>query len=207
MKTATRLGLGGVEEGTGEALSEMISRFGQWITYKDDKSFREMFLDGEAREAYLDAFLGGFLMELVGGAGETVYAGDARIPKNDPGKTSQMQKTDVTAVQGQVTAHTETGKATTASRSDDAPRKVQMAEPMLSADSKATLDTAQADADLTESNPETLPRSQTEGEVPYLTTDLWTGELEGLWTETDVQTADTQKPLRYEDHSLRIRRI
>lgn len=31
--------------------------------------------------------------------------------------------------------------------------------------------------------------AQPEGAVPYLTTDHWTGELEGLWTETDARTA------------------
>ena len=63
---------------------------------------------------------------------------------------------------------------------------------------------------------------QPEGDVPYLTSDHWTGELEGLWTETDPRTAadtaidmdsvygtdirtetDTkaveQQPMRYED--------
>ena len=30
---------------------------------------------------------------------------------------------------------------------------------------------------------------QPEGDVPYLTSDHWTGELEGLWTEADPRTA------------------
>ena len=40
--------------------------------------------------------------------------------------------------------------------------------------------------------------------MPYFTSDHWTGELEGLWTENTADTVDTgavdrQQPLRYED--------
>ena len=35
----------------------------------------------------------------------------------------------------------------------------------------------------------TISRVQPEGNVPYFTSDHWTGELEGLWTVTDTRTA------------------
>ena len=51
------------------------------------------------------------------------------------------------------------------------------------------------------SMPDLTDAPKTSGDqVPYLSSDHWTGELEGLWMETDAQMADTQKPLRYEEH-------
>ena len=37
------------------SLTYMPGRFGQWITYQDDKSIQEMLFSGEAREAYTEA--------------------------------------------------------------------------------------------------------------------------------------------------------
>ena len=49
-------------EGTEESLSELIGKFGQWLTYQDDKTLSEMFLSEEAFESYFDAYFGGFVL-------------------------------------------------------------------------------------------------------------------------------------------------
>ena len=48
-----------VGEGGEEVASSIISKFGQWITYQDEKTIEEMFASEEAFDEYLESFIGG----------------------------------------------------------------------------------------------------------------------------------------------------
>ena len=54
------------------SLTYMPGRFGQWITYQDNKTIQEMLFSGEAREAYLDSFLSGFALGFPSAGIDTV---------------------------------------------------------------------------------------------------------------------------------------
>ena len=70
-----------------------------------------------------------------------------------------------------------------------------------SAGTMTNADIRDADAPM----PDLTDAPKTSGDqVPYLSSDHWTGELEGLWTESATEagntgTVDKQQPLRYED--------
>ena len=211
-KTLAKAGLGGIGEGNEEIASEVISRLGQWLTYQNDKTIREMLLSGEAREAYLDSFLGGLALGAPAGAVDTVLSeNDGSTPKKTQGKPLQNQttgpNTDV-LTQPQVTKPGETGKTTTASRPDDAPRRVLLTEPEGTVDT--TIETnkpatapktpqIQPEAAIPDTAQDT-PKTQTD--IPYYTTDTWTNDLNGVWTDTDAVDTNADSavtPVRYED--------
>lgn len=54
-------------EGFEELVSDGFTKFGQWLTYQDEKTFKEMFLSEEAMEQYVDSFIGGMFL---GGLGQ-----------------------------------------------------------------------------------------------------------------------------------------
>ena len=54
------------------SLTYTPGRFGQWITYQDNKTIQEMLFSGEAREAYLDSFLSGFALGFPSAGIDTV---------------------------------------------------------------------------------------------------------------------------------------
>ncbi|MBQ3488505.1 MAG: hypothetical protein IJA71_09505, partial [Clostridia bacterium] len=226
LKGLAGMAVGGTGEGAEEVLSEVISRFGQWITYMDDKTFTEMLLSGDAREAYTDSFIGGLLLGIPSGVARAVSTkNDGDPSEKTRGAPVQERTADPGVAQSQVTAPAEAKRPTTASRAEDALRRVHMGEAVdlvgsetKSRSAEMTTDTDAAVPDRTEA-----PKAvQPEGDVPYFTSDHWTGELEGLWTETDTRTAadtaidmdriygpdirtetDTkaveQQPMRYED--------
>jgi hypothetical protein len=64
LKKVTEFGLEHVllGEGTEEAFTEAIGRFGQWLTYQDDKTLGEMLTSKEARDSYIESYIGGFVL-------------------------------------------------------------------------------------------------------------------------------------------------
>ena len=49
-------------EGTEEVLEEIGGNFAKWLTYQDDKTFKEMFASPEALDSYIESYIGGTLM-------------------------------------------------------------------------------------------------------------------------------------------------
>lgn len=49
-------------EGTEEVLEEIGGNFAKWLTYQDDKTFKEMFASPEALDSYIESYIGGALM-------------------------------------------------------------------------------------------------------------------------------------------------
>jgi len=172
LKGLAGMAVGGTGEGAEEVLSEVISRFGQWITYMDDKTFTEMLLSGDAREAYMDSFIGGFLLGIPSGAARVISTKD----DSDTSKATregpvQERTADLEVTQPQAAAPAETGRPTTASRTGGAPRRVRMGEPV----DLVGNDTKSRSAEMT---------TDTDASVP---------------DRTDVQKTVEQQPMRYED--------
>lgn len=61
-KGLANFGIDLVGESAEEVLSEIGSRLGQWATYQDDKTFKEMFLSEEAFDAYMESAVGGAVL-------------------------------------------------------------------------------------------------------------------------------------------------
>ena len=104
----------------------------------------------------------------------------------------QERTADPGVAQPKVTAPAEAKRPTTASRAEDALRRVHMGEPVDLVGSDAKVRSAEMTTDTDAAVPdraETPKAVQPEGDVPYFTSDHWTGELEGLWTEADTRTA------------------
>ena len=80
LRTGLKLGLDAVGEGYEEVLSENIGRFGQWLTYQDDKTLSEMLWSEEAMEAKIEAFLGG---AALGGVSSGFKAVDSAVKGRD----------------------------------------------------------------------------------------------------------------------------
>ena len=74
VRGAAKLGMDIVGEGAEEVLSEGIGRFGQWLTYQDDKTLGDMLTSEEAVDSYVEAFLGGAMLGGVGSATQAVGA-------------------------------------------------------------------------------------------------------------------------------------
>ena len=90
-RTALKLGLDVVGEGAEEVLSEDISRFGQWLTYQDDKTLTEMLWSEEAMNEKIEAFIGG---AMLGGAGSGINVARSSAVGRDAttGLTSNEEK-------------------------------------------------------------------------------------------------------------------
>ena len=71
IRTLLRCGINIGGEGFEEALSNIVERFGRWLTYQNDQSLQELFTSDEAKEQAWDAFLGGVFL---GGAGTGIQA-------------------------------------------------------------------------------------------------------------------------------------
>ncbi|MBR2388153.1 MAG: hypothetical protein IKB02_05460 [Clostridia bacterium] len=74
VRSAAKLGMDVVGEGAEEWLSEDIGRFGQWLTYQDDKTLTEMLWSEEAMEAKIEAFIGGGMLGGVGSVTQGIQA-------------------------------------------------------------------------------------------------------------------------------------
>ncbi len=61
-----KVGVDVAGEGLEEVLSEAIGRFGQWLTYQDDKTIGEMLASEEAMDSYIESFIGGAALGGVG---------------------------------------------------------------------------------------------------------------------------------------------
>ena len=66
-RTGLKLGLDFLGEGAEEWITEDISRFGQWLTYRSDEELQELLFSEEAMDAKIEAFLAGGI--LGGGMG------------------------------------------------------------------------------------------------------------------------------------------
>ena len=76
VRTLAKLGVDMAGEGGEEFLSSALSRFGQWLTYQDDKTLGEMLFSEEAFDEYLNSFIGG---AVLGGGSNVVNTGKAHI--------------------------------------------------------------------------------------------------------------------------------
>ena len=72
VRNALKFGIDVAGEGIEEWLSEDISRFGQWLTYQDDKTLGEMLFSEEAMDAKIEAFIGGAALGGTGSGGRVV---------------------------------------------------------------------------------------------------------------------------------------
>lgn len=70
-RNAAKMGMDVAGEGLEEVLSEDISRFGQWLTYQDEKTLTEMLWSEEAMDAKIQAFISG---GVLGGGGSVTNA-------------------------------------------------------------------------------------------------------------------------------------
>ena len=61
-------------EGMEEMLSQDISSFGQWLTYRDEEELNELLFSEEAMDEKIQAFLGGVLMGGVSNVGNAIKA-------------------------------------------------------------------------------------------------------------------------------------
>jgi predicted DNA binding protein len=62
LKGLMKFGLDAGGEGIEEVFSSVASRFGQWLTYQDDKTIRDMLFSEEAFDEYLESAIGGGLL-------------------------------------------------------------------------------------------------------------------------------------------------
>ena len=64
VKKLTKFGISDLllGEGSEEVFSEAIGRFGQWMTYQDDKTLNEMIFSKDAFDSYLESYIGGFIL-------------------------------------------------------------------------------------------------------------------------------------------------
>ena len=79
-RTAAKMGIDVVGEGLEEALTNDLTMFGQWLTYRNDEDFMEMMKSEEAMEARIEAFLGG---AVLGGMGSTSQVFQAAMGGKD----------------------------------------------------------------------------------------------------------------------------
>ena len=79
-RTAAKFGIDAVGEGLEEVLSQDISAFGQWLTYQDDKTLKELLFSEEAMDAKIEAFIGG---AVLGGGGSGVNIVQSAVNKVD----------------------------------------------------------------------------------------------------------------------------
>ena len=80
VKSLTEFGLDSLVfgEGSEEVLSELIGKFGQWITYQDENTFKDMFASQDALNSYIEAYIGGFVL----GEGNNVLTNAGDFVKN-----------------------------------------------------------------------------------------------------------------------------
>ena len=67
----TNFGLDMVGEGIEEVASEVIQNVGKKLTYEDEKTWGELLTSEEAMDAYLESFIGGFVLGGVGSASQS----------------------------------------------------------------------------------------------------------------------------------------
>ncbi len=72
LKGLGKFGIKALGEGFEEPIASGIARFGQWLTYQDDKTLKEMLWSDEARQEYVDSFIGGIFLGSVGQGGEVI---------------------------------------------------------------------------------------------------------------------------------------
>lgn len=81
LKGLIKFGMDAGGESIEEVFSEAASRFGQWLTYQDDKTISEMLFSEEAFDAYIKAAIGG---GLLGGGNTAISIGSNAIAGRDP---------------------------------------------------------------------------------------------------------------------------
>ncbi len=93
VRNGLKIGADFVGEGGEEWLSEDISRFGQWLTYQDEKTLTEMLWSEEAMDAKIEAFWSG---GLLGGGMGSFNAVKSKV--NGVDYTSGLAKNEETVV-------------------------------------------------------------------------------------------------------------
>lgn len=68
-RTFAKYGFDAVGEGAEEVVSQLGQNLGKKLSYESDKSWKEIFLSDEARQEYVDSFVGGFILPTVTNAG------------------------------------------------------------------------------------------------------------------------------------------
>lgn len=81
LKSVLNFGVKAGGESIEEVFSEAASRFGQWLTYQDDKTLTEMLRSEEAIDAYIEAAIGG---GLLGGGNTVITSASNAIAGKDP---------------------------------------------------------------------------------------------------------------------------
>lgn len=71
-RNALKFGLDATGEGFEEILSQDISSFGQWLTYRDEEELKELLGSEEAMDEKIQAFIGGALMGGVSNVGNAI---------------------------------------------------------------------------------------------------------------------------------------
>ncbi|MCQ2087648.1 MAG: hypothetical protein MJZ37_06230 [Bacilli bacterium] len=91
LNNLAKFGIDVVGEGAEEVASELISRFGQKISYEDEKTWKEMFASEEAIDAYIESFVGGAV--LSGGMNSVRLAKNTKSGRDyETGLTDNEQK-------------------------------------------------------------------------------------------------------------------
>ncbi|MGN0732975.1 MAG: hypothetical protein ACI4LC_02235 [Emergencia sp.] len=68
-RTFAKYGFDAVGEAGEEVVSQLGQNLGKKLSYESDKSWEEIFLSDEARQEYVDSFVGGFILPMVTNAG------------------------------------------------------------------------------------------------------------------------------------------
>ena len=73
-RTLAKMGIDVFGEGLEEALTNDISAFGQWLTYRDEEELKDLLFSEEAMEAKIEAFIGGAVLGGMGSASQVYQA-------------------------------------------------------------------------------------------------------------------------------------
>lgn len=68
-RTFAKYGFDAVGEGAEEVVSQLGQNLGKKLSFEKDKDWEEIFLSEEARQEYIDSFIGGFVLPMVTNAG------------------------------------------------------------------------------------------------------------------------------------------
>jgi hypothetical protein len=93
-------------EGFEEVLSDTASKFGQWLTYQDDKTVEELFLSKEAFDQALEAFIGGSILGGFGSVSQSVQEAQS-APQSGTNNTDTQTRQPIAPTQAQERATAE----------------------------------------------------------------------------------------------------
>lgn len=95
VRALAKAGVQAAGEGFEEVLSDTASKFGQWLTYQDDKTVQEMFLTQEAFDQALEAFIGGSVLGGFGSVSQSVQEAQEAAKSGDKKPGTQVADSSV----------------------------------------------------------------------------------------------------------------